>query len=88
MRYVLNTPAERREMLARIGAGDIQELFDDIPPAIRLGHPLNLPRPMAEPELYRHLGEMSSANQNLDGFACFLGAGAYDHYVPQVIVPG
>ncbi|MCL6611245.1 MAG: aminomethyl-transferring glycine dehydrogenase subunit GcvPA [Peptococcaceae bacterium] len=85
MRYVINTGEDRREMLARIGAGSVEDLFRDIPAEVRLKQPLNLPHPMAEPELARHLREMSAANRNLDEYACFLGAGAYDHYVPQIV---
>jgi len=85
MRYVLNTGAERDEMLARIGAGGIEDLLRDIPPGVRLKRPMDLPPPMSEPELARHLREMSAANRSLEEYACFLGAGAYDHYVPQIV---
>ncbi|MFZ5633129.1 MAG: aminomethyl-transferring glycine dehydrogenase subunit GcvPA [Bacillota bacterium] len=85
MRYVLNTADDRREMLDRIGAADMEELFRDVPPGVRLKHPMNLPHPMAEPELSRHMRDMSADNCSLDDYACFLGAGAYDHYVPHIV---
>ena len=85
MRYVLNTAEDRREMMDRIGAGSMEELFGDVPDGVRLKQPLGLPNPMAEPELSRHLRELSAVNRNLDEYACFLGAGAYDHYVPKIV---
>ncbi len=85
MRYVLNTEDDRREMISLSGAGGVEDLFGDIPAGVRLRRPLNLPHPMAEPDLARHLREISSANFSLDEYACFLGAGAYDHYVPQIV---
>ncbi len=85
MRYVLNTDQDRREMLGRMGIGSLEELFGDVPPEVRLKRPLDLPHPMAETELSRHLRELSGANRSLDEYACFLGAGAYDHYVPQIV---
>lgn len=85
MRYILNTDQDRREMLKAIGAGSLEELFGDVPAGVRLNRPLGLPRPLAELELRRHVAEIASENFNLDDYSCFLGAGAYDHYVPQVV---
>ncbi|MHB8918168.1 MAG: aminomethyl-transferring glycine dehydrogenase subunit GcvPA [Desulfocucumaceae bacterium] len=85
MRYVLNTADDRQEMMDRIGAGSMEELFGDVPDRVRLKQPLGLPNPMSEPELSRHLRELSTVNRNLDEYACFLGAGAYDHYVPKIV---
>jgi len=85
MRYVLNTGEDRREMLQIIGAGEMEDLFGDLPPEVRLKTPLDLPGPMSEPELARHMRDISAENLSLDDYACFLGAGAYDHYVPQIV---
>ncbi|MDR7868043.1 MAG: aminomethyl-transferring glycine dehydrogenase subunit GcvPA [Sporomusaceae bacterium] len=83
--YLPHTDADRRAMLAAIGVGSTQELFADVPAEVRLGRPLALPAAMAEPELARHLQALAGKNANLDEYACFLGAGAYDHYVPSVV---
>ncbi|MFZ5596563.1 MAG: aminomethyl-transferring glycine dehydrogenase subunit GcvPA [Bacillota bacterium] len=85
MRFVLNTEEDCGNMIKSTGAGDINELFSDIPGAVRLKRTLRLPGPMSEPELARHLRDIASENKNLDEYACFLGAGAYDHYVPKII---
>lgn len=85
MRFVQNTGVEKEQMLERIGASSIEDIFGKIPFELRLNKQLNLPPPMAEPEICRHLREMSAGNLNLEDYACFLGAGAYDHYVPQIV---
>jgi len=85
MRYVLNTVEDQKLMLGRVGLSGMEDLFRDIPPGARLHTPLDLPRPLAEPELHRHLREVAGKNLNLDEYACFLGAGAYDHYVSPIV---
>lgn len=85
MRYIPNTPAQRREMLAVIGVSCLEDLLTDIPAQARLAHPLRLPEAMAEPDLIRHLRGLAAANASADGWACFLGAGAYDHAIPSPV---
>jgi glycine cleavage system P protein (glycine dehydrogenase) subunit 1 len=85
MRYISNTPAQQREMLATIGVGSIEDLLSRIPTKARLSRPLNVPAAMAESDLVRHLRRMAARNANADDFACFLGAGSYDHTVPSPI---
>jgi glycine dehydrogenase subunit 1 len=85
MRYISNTPAQQREMLATIGVGSIEELLARIPAKARLSRPLSVPAAMAESDLVRHLRALSALNANADDYACFLGAGSYDHSVPSPI---
>ena len=85
MRYISNTPAQQREMLARIGVGSIEDLLARIPAKARLSRPLNVPAAMAESDLVRHLRALAALNANADDYACFLGAGSYDHSVPSPI---
>ncbi len=85
MRYISNTPAQQREMLARIGAGSIEDLLSGIPAKARLARPLNVPAAMAEGELVRHMRAMAALNASADDFATFLGAGSYDHGIPSPI---
>jgi glycine dehydrogenase subunit 1 len=85
MRYISNTPAQQREMLATIGVGSIEELLSRIPTKARLSRPLNVPAAMAESDLVRHLRALSALDANADDYACFLGAGSYDHSVPSPI---
>src|SRR5438093_9189392 len=85
MRYISNTPSQQREMLATIGVESIEDLLSRIPTKARLSRPLNVPAAMAESDLVRHLRRMAARNANADDFACFLGAGSYDHTVPSPI---
>src|SRR5437867_7548794 len=72
-------------MLAKIGVSSVEELFRDIPEAVRLGRPLDLEPALSEPELVRHLEELASRNVHRGAELSFLGAGIYDHYVPAVV---
>lgn len=83
--YLPNTPADQKEMLESIGVDSVEALFSDIPKELRLNRELNIGAPMSEIELSAHMKELSSMNLNLNDVTCFLGAGAYDHYVPSVI---
>ncbi|MEW6662423.1 MAG: aminomethyl-transferring glycine dehydrogenase subunit GcvPA [Bacillota bacterium] len=85
MVYIPHTEQDRQQMLQAIGVKDIEELLTDIPAAVRLHRPLDLPSPLAEMDLSAHIRSLAGKNSNLDEYACFLGAGAYDHYVPKVV---
>ncbi|MFZ5901690.1 MAG: aminomethyl-transferring glycine dehydrogenase subunit GcvPA [Bacillota bacterium] len=85
MDYVPHTEEDRRAMLKAIGAGSIEVLFADIPGEIRLKEALSLPAPLTEPELARHMRRLSAKNVSADDYVCFLGAGAYDHFIPAVV---
>jgi glycine dehydrogenase subunit 1 len=85
MRYISNTLAQQKEMLARIGADSIEALLANVPAKARLSRPLNLPAAMAESDLVRHLRGLAAKDASADDFACFLGAGSYDHAIPSPI---
>ena len=73
-------------MLAAIGVGSLQELFDrQIPAAVRLERSLDLPTGMSEHEVYAHLRALAARNTSAEDELTFLGAGMYDHYVPAVV---
>jgi glycine dehydrogenase subunit 1 len=85
-RYTSTTPEDLQAMLAEIGVGSLQELFDrQIPAAVRLGRPLHLPAGMPEHEVYAHLRSLAARNTSAEDELTFLGAGMYDHYVPAVV---
>lgn len=85
MSYTLNTPEDRRAMLAGIGARSVEELFESIPAAVRLDRPLAIPPAMSEIELTRHLSALAARNRSAADTVCFLGGGAYDHFIPAVV---
>ena len=82
--YIPNTDADRRAMLRRIGVASVGELFADIPSQHR-EPALTLPPPLSELELRRELAEMAARNRPAGEMPCFLGAGAYRHFIPSVV---
>jgi len=85
MRYIPNTDADCRAMLQAIGVRSVEELFGDIPPAVRLKRPLKVPPAMSESEVGRHLRALAAANADADRYSMFLGAGCYNHFSPAII---
>src|SRR2546427_5674146 len=83
MRYLPKSPADREAMLRAIGKRSIADLFAPIPAEYRLNRDLKVPRQMAESEIVEWFRERS--HENGDGYATFLGAGAYYHYRPVII---
>jgi glycine dehydrogenase subunit 1 len=84
-KYTSATDQDRREMLDAIGVGSLDELFADIPEAVRLGRELDLPPGMSEQEVFDHLADLAARNRHADAEVSFLGAGMYDHYVPSLV---
>ncbi len=84
-RYTSATDKDRQEMLDAIGAGSIDELFEDIPEALRLDRPLDLPDGKPESEVYDRLAALAERNAHAEVETSFLGAGMYDHYVPAIV---
>jgi glycine cleavage system P protein (glycine dehydrogenase) subunit 1 len=83
MSYLSLTDEDREEMLAAIGVGSVEELFRDVPEAVRLRRPLALPPALGEAELERYFEQLAAKNR-IDE-VCFLGGGVYDHHVPAVV---
>lgn len=83
--YLPHTDLDRRSMLEAIGVDSVDALFQDIPARVRLNEPLNLPPALPEQELVKEMRKISKMNTNLQENICFLGAGAYDHYIPSVV---
>jgi len=83
MRYLPKSPAERKKMLAEIGATSIDDLFAVIPEEHRLNGDLNVPRAHAESEIIDYF--RAAGAKNATDYVSFLGAGAYRHYRPVII---
>ena len=75
---------DRREMLARIGAASVDELFCCIPEAVRLKRDLDLPGPLSELELVRKMDALGARNLAANHLS-FLGGGAYAHFIPAAV---
>lgn len=82
MPFIPHTEADVSEMLAAIGAPSIDALFDEIPPALR-ARPLNgIPPGLNEMQVM----QLMRARARQDGAPlCFIGAGAYDHFIPSAV---
>jgi glycine dehydrogenase subunit 1 len=85
MRYLPHTDEDRADMLARIGAGSVDELFADIPADKRLTGLVDLPTTKSEIDVERTLGRMAAKNTAAASVPFFVGAGAYRHHVPATV---
>jgi glycine dehydrogenase subunit 1 len=82
MPFIPHTADDVREMLAAIGAPDIQALFDEIPAELRSRALDAIPPALSEMEIGRLMSERAAADgQRLN----FIGAGAYEHHVPAAV---
>lgn len=84
--YIPNSvPAIRAGMLADVGAATTDELYDVVPPELRLGRSLALPGPqLSEYDLRRHVEGLLAANRPTSEVLSFLGGGCWPHFVPAV----
>ena len=84
MRYIPNTDADRKAMLAAIGRSSIEELFADIPQVVKdCFQPLGL-SPKSEMEVRTEFDSLAQENEAANAIS-FLGGGIYDHYIPSVV---
>ncbi|MFQ6099943.1 MAG: aminomethyl-transferring glycine dehydrogenase subunit GcvPA [Anaerolineae bacterium] len=84
MPYIPHKDADRKAMLAAIGVRSIEELFEDVPQQARFPE-LDLPSALSEMEARWELEMLAEANLTTADGPCFLGAGAYRHFVPAVV---
>jgi len=84
MRYIPDTDADRKAMLAAIGRSSAEELFADIPQIVKdRFQPLGL-SPKSEMEVRTELGSLAQENEAANAIS-FLGGGIYDHYIPSIV---
>ena len=82
MAFIPHTPADVAAMLAAIGVSSIEQLFDEIPPALRVKSLDGVPVALNEMQIGRLMSERARA----DGRPmCFIGAGAYEHHIPAAV---
>ncbi len=84
MSYIALSDQDKKEMLARVGASSLDDLFCCIPEGSRLRRDLDLPAAMSEPELLRHM-EAVAGRTTYGKYRSFLGGGAYHHFIPAVV---
>lgn len=86
MSYLFNTPEQQQEMLRACGVDSIEKLFSNqVPADLRLRRPLEMPPPLSELELEAELTGLAARNHGVSSHVCFLGGGAYDHFIPAVV---
>lgn len=82
--YLPHTESEREAMLATIGVKQLDDLFNNVPSDKRFPK-LILPSAITEMEVSSEIQDLAWANNTTREMACFLGAGAYNHYVPAAV---
>jgi glycine dehydrogenase subunit 1 len=82
MTYSPHTDADHARMLEAIGVGSVDDLFADIPAAVRASG-WDVPPPLTEQEVRAELSRLAGRNRIPE--VSFLGAGVYRHLVPAVV---
>lgn len=82
MPFIPHTPADVQAMLAAIGAPNLDALFSEIPPALRVSELPALPEALNEWQVSRLMETRAADNPRP---LCFLGAGAYEHHIPAAV---
>ena len=82
MPFVPHTTQDEELMLDAIGVKSIEDLFDEIPPALRAGVLTNTPDGISEQALLRLMSDRAKQDE-VD--LCFIGAGAYQHHIPSAV---
>ena len=82
MPFIPHTDAEVQEMLGAIGAGSIDELFDEIPPELLIKDLDGVPAALSEMEISRLMRARAAEDR---GVFCYIGAGAYEHHIPTAV---
>src|SRR5512133_2771143 len=82
--FTPHTSAEREEMLRAVGVRSVEDLFDAVPKKYRFPK-LDLPPRKTELEITNELADLATGNGSVKDLMCFLGAGAYNHYIPAAV---
>ena len=82
MPFIPHTEDDIREMLAAIGVGEIEQLFDEIPPGLKVDSLAGVPPALGEMEIQRLMRERAGRDA---GHLNFIGAGAYEHHIPAAV---
>jgi len=82
--YTSHTKADKEEMLKVIGLEKVEDLFQCLPEQGKFPA-LNLPDGITEMEALDELQYISSFNETTQELVSFLGAGAYNHFIPAAV---
>jgi len=84
MDYIPNTDRDKEIMLKEMGIPSFESLLDNIPKSLR-NFSLTLQNGLSEPEVLKLLQDLSKKNTHTGNCISFLGAGAYEHYIPTIV---
>ena len=82
--FIPHTDDERKNMLRAIGVDRMDDLFPDVPPKYRYPQ-LDIAPALTEMEAIAEDQGLANANESVRELSCFLGAGAYNHYIPAAV---
>ena len=84
--YLFHTDQDRREMLEAIGAASVQEIIDaQVPADVQMKVPLAIADGLDEMSLESLMRSLAAKNASAASHTCFLGGGAYDHFIPAAV---
>jgi glycine dehydrogenase subunit 1 len=83
--HFLTGQADEEAMLRTLDLKSVEDLFADVPRNVRTT--LKLPKARSEQDVFREMKAMMGRNADFDKRPHFLGAGSYQHYVPQAVLP-
>jgi len=82
MPFIPHTENEIQSMLESIGVKQIDDLFGEVPKELRAGELTKIPEGLSEMQMTQLMTERAAQDGRP---VCFIGAGAYDHYVPAAV---
>ncbi len=82
MPFISHTGDDVREILAVIGAERTEDLFGEIPAALRAGELSRMPEALREMEVIRLMSDTAARDKPVLNF---IDAGAYEHHIPAAV---
>ncbi len=80
-----HTESDIAAMLKTVGAKHLDDLIAHVPANLRASATIKLERGRTEADVVREISSLAARNTGASGFASFLGAGYYRHYVPAAV---
>lgn len=84
MRYIPHSDSDIKEMLQTIGVSSFEELIQFIPDEL-LNKDAFAEKGLSEQELIHKYRKLASENTSVFTVDSYLGAGAYEHFIPSVV---
>src|SRR6202166_272095 len=85
MRFMPHTETDIAAMLETVGAKHLDDLIAHVPANLRASAKINLDAGRSESDVVHEISDLAARNTGASGFASFLGAGYYRHYVPAAV---